>query len=75
MADGTNFRKAGFLGNLPTSAGPFLNVAPPKRCATGVRRALKFEKRKGTETAGNASGYSLITGIRFDKHQNMILSD
>ncbi len=36
---------------------------------------LEFAKGKGSGTAVNVSGYSVITGITFDKHQNMILTD
>jgi hypothetical protein len=36
---------------------------------------LEFVKGKGTGQAVNVTGYSVINGITFDKHQNMILTD
>jgi hypothetical protein len=38
-------------------------------------QVLEFAKGKGSGTAVNISGFSVIDGITFDDHQNMILTD
>lgn len=46
-------------------------------CDTSSLRTqvVEFKNGKGTGTAVNVSGFSVISGITFDKHQNMILTD